>query len=183
MDGIEEYLKSINILKVFVYMTIITISLSLHELAHAIMARAMGAYVAQYHIGMIYFLPCVSTVICGLEKITVSSQIKVALAGITANLWLYSLGIWASAIFFDNNLGIYLSLFTFFNFMIALFNLTIFLRTDGLHVLSVIVDCKKLRKLKITNNKNSGKRSLLEIYYLIFYVTMMISLLVCLLID
>ena len=62
---VKEYLDDITSVKMMVISLSIILSFIVHEKSHAIMANMVGVHVAQYHIGFVSLLPCVSTVFCG----------------------------------------------------------------------------------------------------------------------
>lgn len=129
-----DSLKYAKLSDVFVFLSIVFISFYVHETGHARFSRYAGAYVIGYDFGFISFLPCVTTVVSGLSKIKLLDRIKISLAGISNNLLLSTFAIFL----FSIRPSFYMEFLIVFNVMIALFNLIIFMKTDGWQLLNIL---------------------------------------------
>lgn len=182
-SNIEDLVKNISELgiwnNVILFFIIASISLTLHELFHSWTARLEGAYVPQYNLGITFCFPCINTVVCGLEKISVKGQIKVIISGISINFWLYFIGV-IGVIFAGNPMRRIFMIILGLNAMLAMFNLVIFVKTDGLHIFSILIGDKLIRQFSILKiNKYIRQKKYVEIYFFAVHIVLLICLCIC----
>ncbi len=145
---IVKYVTETNINELFIWIHKITIakgilcllvmflSMCLHEIGHTIMSRANAAFVIKYNFGFLSFVPCLSTVIAGLAKIKLKDRIKISLSGIAVNLWICAIAVLLNLV--NNNY--ILDFIVVFNLIVVLFNLIIFIDTDGWQILNILIN-------------------------------------------
>lgn len=133
-----SWLIDLNFRKVAYYVTIVILSVYMHEKGHAVMSIAKNAVVVKYNYGFLSFMPCVSTVISGLSVLSKASRIKVCMSGFVSNLWLCVCSLSLNSIFES----CYLQFIAVFNLCVILFNLIIFFKSDGWQVLNILFNFK-----------------------------------------
>lgn len=133
-----SWLIDLNFWKVAYYISIVILSVYMHEKGHAIMSVAKNAVVVKYNYGFMSFMPCVSTVISGLSMLNKASRIKVCMSGFVSNLWLCLCSLSLNSIFES----CYLQFVAVFNLCVILFNLIIFFKSDGWQVLNILFNFK-----------------------------------------
>lgn len=105
---------------------------SLHELGHALVIEICGGHVVQFDVGFISLFPSVSTIFVGCGQIKLfSKRFLINMAGIAVNFYLAFIFILLWTVFRVDILLIP----GLFNISLALFNLMIFLKTDGRQIL------------------------------------------------
>lgn len=171
------FLDDFNILNFLKISSIIIFSIFFHEMGHAITAKATGVHIVQYNFGLNVFFPCVRTVYCGIKKLKNVQIIKIDIAGILTNMWLYSLGcmLW---IITKNS---WCQFFSLYNLTLAMFNLIIVLNTDGQHILLIMLGLeefklKKYIKLEKKIDSDNLKNCYIVIYYYIIYIFLLIGI-------
>lgn len=182
-SNIENLVKNISELGIcnnaILFFIITSVSLTLHELFHSWTARFEGAYVPQYNLGITFCFPCISTVVCGLEKISVRGQIKIIISGIAINFWLYFIGV-IGMLFVGNPLRRIFVIMLGLNAMLAMFNLVIFVKTDGLHMFSILIGDKLIRQFSVLKiNKYICQKKYVEIYFFAVHIVLLICLCIC----
>lgn len=188
---IREIFMDIKIWHVFAYIIIFLISIFFHEMAHAIAAISAGAHVAAFRFEINNFFPGFSTVICGLTTLRKKIHLlRIELAGSITNLMLFSIGVIMYNAVSSDFLKKCFLVFYIFNLFVALFNqILILFKSDGLDVMSTILDVPELYRSNLLRlfayNKSSSvfkNKQRLLIYYHVLSITFftMISVLVIL---
>ena len=83
---VDTMIKSVNIIHIVVMDIILALSVSLHEIFHAIAAKNNGAFCAEIGYTFNFFIPSAYTTLCGVDEIkSKRRKVDVFFAGIAAN--------------------------------------------------------------------------------------------------
>lgn len=173
----RNLIDNLTLVKLIIFIICMTLSISIHELSHVLIAKSMGAYIVQVRLAIITFFPCINTRICGIRRINNKiNKIKISLAGISCNLLIFAINLWVF-IYSNNFLRLFSETMVIVNLMIALFNLIIIFKTDGCHVLSILLEEDSLPiNIKTIMMK---KDSLVIKYCLLLNIIITITLYIC----
>lgn len=139
-------------------MLIVLVSISLHEMAHAFVAKYNGAIIPEIGIMLYWFMPCAYTSIGGISSIQSKyKRITFKAAGVLLNLQLVGWGL-ISLSFVSGRISEILIGIIYINAILFISNLLIFLKLDGYYILEEILDIKSLREKSFLYLCNIGKR-------------------------
>lgn len=160
-----------NYIRNFVTMFLImTMTISLHEVAHGITASKYGITPRKLSLSLyLYVSPIVYIRLPGLYTVKPKARIHIWLSGVIINFILCCLGIIASIILIQNNcsdLLISISNYVWYiNLIFVIVNLCPLMPLDGYFVLATIMKIPNLRRQSFMSIKNSLKAKKLQITF------------------
>ncbi|MEE1155595.1 MAG: M50 family metallopeptidase [Acutalibacteraceae bacterium] len=164
------------ILNFFIMFSISLLSLLLHEFAHGIVAARYNLNTNNFIVSLyLYVSPLVYLKIPGMYTVKPKERVAIWSAGVTCNLFLFSLGL----IFFTfcNNIGApeyMISIFKYvcnINLMLIVSNLSPLLPLDGYFTLATLLKVPNLRKKSFKNIGKilSGKNVKIKATYFLYF--------------
>ena len=187
----HQYLSSVSLLgfqdnyiRNFVTMFLVmTITISLHEIAHGITASKYGITPQKLSLSLyLYISPIVYIKLPGLYTVKPKARIHIWLSGVIINSIICCLGIIASIILTKNNysdLLISISNYVWYiNLIFVIVNLCPLMPLDGYFVLATIMKIPNLRRQSFISMKNSLKSRKIQmtfgqfVYFLLSIIIM-----------
>lgn len=142
------------------------VSITLHELSHAIVARSKKMNVAEFGIMLYWFIPCAYVNLNGIAFVkSKKDRILILMAGILSNGAIAGITM-ILANFVEEMLTKYLMIIAIVNISIIFSNLVIYMKFDGYYILEQFLEISKLREKSFGNlkqlilNRNKFKYSL-----------------------
>lgn len=167
---VNTIIQSINIIDILWIDVILSLSIFLHELAHAFSAKLNGAHIGEIGVVFDIITPLAYTTICGIHK-TKSKyhKIKIYFAGIAVNLYIAG----GSLLISKATNGI-LSKYSFMafgtNFCISLINSLLLFDTDLFKIFTIVSGCSDCRGHLINAVKSKNMRSITAWEWLLIVV-------------
>lgn len=125
----------------------VIISLSFHELSHAVIAKKNGAVVPEIGVMLNFILPCAYTTVCDTQNIpTIGKKIQVALAGIGGNILLTTIGVYTYLLCESESAKFLCIEFVFANIIPIIGNINIFYRDDSYVIIESLLGISNLKK-------------------------------------
>lgn len=114
----------IDLFKAFI---LVFITVIFHEISHAVAAKSLGAYVAEYGIVFSFGFPYFYTSICGMKLLSIKSRLKIYSAGIRVDIIFMNL----SLLLLCNYNSAVVMLYALLEFCSICMNSIIFVKSDG----------------------------------------------------
>jgi|GEM_PF-5440305 len=168
---VDAMIKSANIFHVIVMDLILAVSVSLHEVFHAIAAKNNGAFCAEIGYTFDLFVPSAYTTLCGVDEIKSKwRKIQVFFSGIAANAFIAGI-----SLLMMNVPALRDSLFVFLifcsNLCLILINSITFVKSDVYHILCYLFGNMNLKEDTVKMIKGEGRWNTGNmIYFLITYI-------------
>lgn len=180
---VDTMIKSANIIHIIVMDIILAISVSLHEIFHAIAAKNNGAFCAEIGYTFDFFVPSAYTTLCGVDEIkNKRRKAQVFFAGIAANALIAAI-----SLLIMNVSCLRDSLFVFLifssNLCLILINSITFIKSDVYYILCSLSGNMNLKEdtanmIKGKSGHNVGN----VIYFLLTYILEPLAIVVLLII-
>lgn len=172
----DHYIR--NIMSILLIMTL---SISLHELAHGVTAARYGIMPRKLSLSMyLYVSPIVYIKLPGLYTIKPKDRIKVWIAGVTVNALLGCIGIVASIFMKQNNASEFvvsvMDYLWYVNLTFIIMNLCPLMPLDGYFILATLMKIPNLRKRSFISIGNSIKNRSIQIsagQFLYFFLSIL----------
>lgn len=126
---------------------IFIVSVSLHELAHMVVAKKNGASIAEVGLGINFFIPRFYSSILGMSYIdSKMKRLSIISAGIFANLNLAGIGLIVSFFVMKSSVLYIFQWLAIINIFLVIMNSVFFIKLDGYFILTEIINDKKLKE-------------------------------------
>lgn len=160
-------IKSANIVYVVIMDVILAVSVSLHEIFHAIAAKNNGAFCAEIGYTFDFFVPSAYTTLCGVDEIkSRGRKVQVFFAGIAANALIAAISLLIMGI---PCLGDSLFMFLIFssNLCLILINSITCFKSDVYYILCSLFDNMNLKEDSTNMIRSKGGKNIGNVMYLI----------------
>lgn len=160
---------------------IVTLTIPLHELAHAMTTKYYGRNIGSIGVGWLWIGPIAFVDTTDMWLCDKRKRIIVNIAGICLN---YILGSAAAVIAYfcgTSPLGFVLLIFAFMSYLVVFFNLNPYLEFDGYYLLVDLLDCSNLRSKSIHWLVKDFRTTFKDINKIILYKNEIIYWIVCVL--
>lgn len=181
--NVDTMIKSTNIIHIIVMDIILAISVSLHEIFHAIAAMNNGAFCAEIGYTFDFFVPSAYTTLCGVDEIkSKGRKMQVFFAGIAANALIAAISLLMMNIScFRDSLFVFLIFSS--NLCLILINSITFIKSDVYYILCSLFGNMNLKEdstkmIKGNCCKNMGN----VIYFSLTYIVEPVAIVVLLVI-
>lgn len=180
---VNTMIKSVNIIHIVVMDLILALSVSLHEIFHAIAAKNNGAFCAEIGYTFDFFIPSAYTTLCGVDEIkSKGRKVEVFFAGIAANALIAATSLLLMNIpYFRDSLFVFLIFSS--NLCLIIINSITFIKSDLYYILCSLFSNMNLKEdstnmTKGKSCKNAGN----VIYFLLTYIVEPVAIVVLLII-
>lgn len=162
---VDMMIKSANIIHIVVMDIILAISVSLHEIFHAIAAKNNGAFCAEIGYTFDFFVPSAYTTLCGVDEIkSKGRKVQVFFAGIAANAVIATISLLLMNIpCLRNSLFVFLIFSS--NLCLILINSITSIKSDVYYILCSIFDNMNLKEDATNMIKGKGCRNIGNVIY------------------
>lgn len=165
--NVDKMIKSANIVYVVIMDVILAVSVSLHEIFHAIAAKNNGAFCAEIGYTFDFFVPSAYTTLCGVDEIkSRGRKVQVFFAGIAANALIAAISLLIMGI---PCLGDSLFMFLIFssNLCLILINSITCFKSDVYYILCSLFDNMNLKEDSTNMIRSKGGKNIGNVIYLI----------------
>lgn len=165
--NVDKMIKSANIVYVVIMDVILAVSVSLHEIFHAIAAKNNGAFCAEIGYTFDFFVPSAYTTLCGVDEIkSRGRKVQVFFAGIAANALIAAISLLIMGI---PCLGDSLFMFLIFssNLCLILINSITCFKSDVYYILCSLFDNMNLKEDSTNMIRSKGGKNIGNVMYLI----------------
>lgn len=176
-------IRSANIIHVIVMDIILAISISLHEIFHAIAAMNNGAFCAEIGYRFDFFVPSAYTTLCGVDEIKIKARkVQVFFAGIAVNALIAAISLFLMYIpCLRDSLFVFLIFSS--NLCLIIINSITFIKSDVYYMLCSLFENMNLKEdttnmIKGKCCKNIGKM----VYFILTYIIEPVAIIILLLI-
>ena len=169
--NVDMMIKSANIIHIVVMDIILAISVSLHEIFHAIAAKNNGAFCAEIGYTFDFLVPSAYTTLCGVDEVkSKGRKVQVFFSGIAANALIAAI-----SLLLMNIPCLRDSLFVFLifssNLCLILINSITFIKSDVYYILCSLFDNMNLKEDSIAMIKGKGCKNFGNvIYFILTYI-------------
>ena len=180
---VDSMIQSANILHIIVMDVILAISVSLHEIFHAIAAKSNGAFCAEIGYTFDFFIPSAYTTLCCVDEIKSKwRKVQVFFSGIAANALIAAISLLIMNI---PSLGDSLFVFLIFssNLCLILINSITLVKSDVYYILCYLFGNMNLKEDTTDMIKGKGCRNVGNVvYFLLTYIVEPVAIAVLLII-
>ncbi len=165
--NVDKMIKSANIVYIVIMDVILAVSVSLHEIFHAIAAKNNGAFCAEIGYTFDFFVPSAYTTLCGVDEIkSRGRKVQVFFAGIAANALIAAISLLIMGI---PCLGDSLFMFLIFssNLCLILINSITCFKSDVYYILCSLFDNMNLKEDSTNMIRSKGGKNIGNVIYLI----------------
>ena len=165
--NVDKMIKSANIVYIVIMDVILAVSVSLHEIFHAIAAKNNGAFCAEIGYTFDFFVPSAYTTLCGVDEIkSRGRKVQVFFAGIAANALIAAISLLIMGI---PCLGDSLFMFLIFssNLCLILINSITCFKSDVYYIMCSLFDNMNLKEDSTNMIRSKGGKNIGNVIYLI----------------
>lgn len=179
--NVETMIQSANIVHIVIMDLILAISVSLHEISHAISAKINGAFCAEIGYKFDFFVPLAYTTLCGVDEIVSRKRkIQVFYSGIAVNALIATISLLLMNIScFQESLVVFL-IFSC-NICLILVNSITFIKSDVYYILCCLFGDKNLKEETTKMLRKKGCISIGNmVYFMLTYIIEPVAIIVLL---
>ncbi len=164
---VEAMIQSTNIFHIIAMDVILAISVSLHELSHAISAKINGAFCAEIGYKFDFLVPLAYTTLCGVHEIkSRKRKIQVFYSGIAVNALIATISLLIMNIhYFQDSLIVFLVFSC--NICLILINSITLIKSDVYYILCCLFGDKNLKE---ETQKMLRKKGCISIGYMVYFM-------------